>query len=81
MVERYQTTSHAPEALYRLVEAYMTLGVVEEANRNGAVLGFNYPGDRWYAQAYELLTSKGLRPEVVPKGAAPANALDRLRGG
>lgn len=81
VVERYQTTSHAPEALYRLVEAYMTLGVVEEANRNGAVLGFNYPGDRWYAQAYELLTSKGLRPEVVPKGAAPANALDRLRGG
>ena len=80
VVERYQTTSHAPEALYRLVEAYMTLGVVEEANRNGAVLGFNYPGDRWYAQAYELLTSKGLRPEVVPKGAAPANALDRLRG-
>jgi outer membrane protein assembly factor BamD len=80
VVERYQTTSHAPEALYRLVEAYMTLGVVEEANRNGSVLGFNYPGDRWYAQAYELLTSKGLKPEVVPKGSAPGGLLSRLRG-
>ncbi len=68
VIDRYQTTSHAPEALYRLVESYLTLGLVEEAKRNGAVLGFNYPGDRWYADAYALLADKGLRPSVEPAG-------------
>ncbi len=68
VIDRYQTTSHAPEALYRLVETYLTLGLAEEAKRNGAVLGFNYPGDAWYADAYELLTDKGLRPSVEPTG-------------
>ena len=66
VVDKYQTTSHAPEALYRLVAAYLTLGLVEEAKRNAAVLGYNYPGDRWYADAYELMTGKGLRPAVEP---------------
>lgn len=66
VVDRYQTTSHTPEALYRLVEAYLTLGLLDEAKKNGAVLGYNYPGDRWYSDAYELLTSKGLRPAVIP---------------
>jgi len=68
VVDRYQTTSHAPEALYRLVEGYLTLGLLEEAKRNGAVLGYNYPGDPWYSDAYRLLTSKGLKPAVEPKG-------------
>ncbi|MDP3660108.1 outer membrane protein assembly factor BamD [Phenylobacterium sp.] len=68
VVDRYQTTSHTPEALYRLVESYMTLGLVEEAKRNGAVLGFNYPGDVWYSDAYRLLTSRGLRPATEPGG-------------
>ena len=67
VVDRYQTTSHTPEALYRLVESYLTLGLLEEAKRNGAVLGYNYPGDIWYGDAYKLLTSKGLRPAVEPK--------------
>ena len=67
VVDRYQTTSHTPEALYRLVESYLTLGLLEEAKRNGAVLGYNYPGDVWYGDAYKLLTSKGLRPAVEPK--------------
>ncbi|MBL8773618.1 MAG: outer membrane protein assembly factor BamD [Phenylobacterium sp.] len=67
VVDRYQTTSHTPEALYRLVETYLTLGLLEEAKRNGAVLGYNYPGDPWYNDAYKLLTSKGLRPAVEPK--------------
>ena len=70
VVDRYQTTSHTPEALYRLVEAYLTVGLVEEAKRNGAVLGYNYPGDPWYNDAYKLLTSKGLRPAVEPKAGA-----------
>jgi outer membrane protein assembly factor BamD len=66
VVDRYQTTSHTPEALYRLVEGYLTLGLIDEAKKNGAVLGYNYPGDPWYADAYRLLTKGGLRPAVVP---------------
>jgi outer membrane protein assembly factor BamD len=68
VVDRYQTTSHTPEALYRLVESYLTLGLLEEAKRNGAVLGYNYPGDPWYSAAYKMLTSRGLRPAVEPSG-------------
>jgi outer membrane protein assembly factor BamD len=67
VVDQYQTTSHTPEALYRLVEANLTLGLVDEAKHDGAVLGYNYPGDAWYADAYKLLTSKGLRPAVAPR--------------
>lgn len=63
---QYQTTSHTPEALYRLVEAYEIMGLREEATRNAAVLGYNYPGDRWYAAAYKLLTEKGAEPEIKP---------------
>ena len=70
VIDKYQTTSHTPEALYRLVEAYLTLGLVEEAKRNAAVLGYNYPGDPWYADAYALMTSRGERPDVAPTGKA-----------
>jgi outer membrane protein assembly factor BamD len=70
VLQRYQTTTHAPEALYRLVEANLTLGLAEEAKRNGAVLGYNYPGDYWYSEAYSLLTSKDLKPAVVPDAKA-----------
>ena len=66
VIDKYQTTSHTPEALYRLVEANLTLGLKEEASRDGAVLGYNFPGDRWYQEAYSLLTSKGLKPATVP---------------
>lgn len=62
----YQTTSHTPEALYRLVEANETMGLHDEAVRVGAVLGYNYPGDRWYAAAYKLLTEKGATPDIKP---------------
>lgn len=70
VVERYQTTSHVPEALERLVEAYLTLGLVEEAKRNAAVLGYNYPGDYWYQAAYNLMTQRGYQLEVTPNGHA-----------
>jgi outer membrane protein assembly factor BamD len=66
VVDRFQTTSHTPEALYRLVEADLTLGLTDEAKRNGAVLGYNFPGDAWYADAYKLLSRKGLQPDVAP---------------
>ena len=67
VIDRYQTTSHTPEALYRLVALDLSLGLADDAKRNAAVLGANFPGDRWYADAYKLMVSKGLRPAVVPK--------------
>ena len=66
VIDKYQTTSDAPEALYRLVECYLTLGLNEEAKRNAAVLGFNYPGDHWYSDAYSLMQGHGLKPQIVP---------------
>jgi len=66
VIDRFQTTSHTPEALFRLVEANLTIGLTSEAIKDGAVLGYNYPGDIWYRDAYRLLTSKGLRPVVAP---------------
>jgi len=75
VIDRYQTTTHTPEALYRLVEAYLTLGVAEEAKRNGAVLGHNYPGDPWYRDAYALLTDRGLRPAVEPENRGERRGL------
>ena len=67
VIDRYQTTSHTPEALYRLVELDLTLGLMQEAQRNAAVLGSNFPGDRWYIYGYRLMTNKGLRPALEPK--------------
>lgn len=55
VVEDYQTTSHAPEALYRLTETSLALGIHEEAKRYSAVLGANYPGSEWYEKAFELM--------------------------
>ena len=55
VVDTYQTTSHAPEALYRLVESYLALGIPEEAQKAAAVLGSNYPGNEWYEKAYKLM--------------------------
>ncbi|MEH6677637.1 MAG: outer membrane protein assembly factor BamD [Phenylobacterium sp.] len=78
VIERYETTSHTPEALYRLVEAYLTLGLNEEAKRNGAVLGFNYPGTVWYRDAYDLLTRRGLRPANAPAASEGRGLWSRL---
>ena len=55
VAENYATTSHTPEALERLVESYLALGLPEEAKKAGAVLGYNYPGSEWYGRAYTLL--------------------------
>jgi len=55
VVKDYQTTMHVPEALHRLVEIYMTLGLKGEATRVAAVLGHNYPGSPWYEDSYKLL--------------------------
>ena len=55
VVDKYQTTSHAPEALYRLTESYLALGIPAEAKKSAAVLGANYPGNEWYERAYKLM--------------------------
>ncbi len=61
VIERYQTTTHVPEALHRLVECYLALGVKSEAQESAAVLGYNFPGSDWYADSYFLLTGKDFR--------------------
>jgi outer membrane protein assembly factor BamD len=57
-IDNYDTTSHTPEALHRLVECYLALGIPEEAKKAAAVLGSNYPGSVWYQRSYALLQKK-----------------------
>jgi outer membrane protein assembly factor BamD len=59
----YQTTRHSEEALYRLVESYLGLGITDEAQTAAAVLGHNFPDGQWYKDAYNLLKSGGLSPK------------------
>ena len=63
VVDKYQTSSHTPEALERLVECYLALGIPEEARKAGAVLGRNYPGSSWYKQSLKLLGQEQRRIE------------------
>ncbi len=60
VVDDYQTTNQVPEALARLVEIYLILGLKDEAKRTAAVLGYNYPGNRWYADTYDQLRNNNL---------------------
>lgn len=62
VVSKYQRTSHAPEALMRLSEAYLALGVTSEAQTAAAILGHNFPDTKWYDDAYVMLKSGGLEP-------------------
>lgn len=68
VVTEYETTSHTPEALYRLVETYLSLGLRQEALASGAVLGYNYGDTNWYRDAYRLLADEGLDPDGVNEG-------------
>ena len=63
VVEQFQTTSHTPEALHRLVESYLSLGLTDEAQTAGAILGHNFRSSEWYQDSYALLTGKGLTLE------------------
>jgi len=65
VVEDFQTTSHTPEALHRLVEAYLSLGLIDEARTAGAILGYNFRGTKWYEDSYKLLTGQGLTLEAA----------------
>ncbi|MDE3015625.1 MAG: outer membrane protein assembly factor BamD [Pseudomonadota bacterium] len=68
VVENYQTTSHVPEALHRLVECYLRLGVREEAQRYAAVLGYNFPNSIWYRDTYKLMTGKDITQASAQTG-------------
>ena len=74
VIDEYQSTSHTPEALMRLTESYLALGMPEEAHRSAAVLGANYPGTRWYERAYELAQAHppSGTPALPPPAAEPA---------
>ena len=64
VVEGFQTTTHTAEALHRLVESYLSLGLTDEAQSAGAILGHNFQSTDWYQDSYTLLTAQGLQPRV-----------------
>lgn len=74
VVEAYETTTHAAEALHRMVEAYAALGLVEEARKSAAVLGHNYPGSAWYQDSYALVA------EGSPRAKAERGFFQRVFG-
>ena len=65
VIDKYQTTTHTPEALERLVESYLALGIPEEAQKAAAVLGANYPGSEWYERSYRLIQRHA--PQAAPQ--------------
>ena len=81
VITKYQTTSHVPEALHRLVEAYLELGIIDEARSAAAVLGYNYPGSPWYQDTYRLFENRNILAEGskpvrdVMKTAKPAQSV------
>jgi outer membrane protein assembly factor BamD len=77
--ENFQRTTHVPEALHRLVEAYLSVGMQEEAQRMAAVLGHNYPGSEWYQRSYALMTEQGVAP-VAAEEAERRGWLGRTFG-
>ncbi len=66
----YQRTTHAEEALHRLVECYLSVGLIPEAQKTAAVLGYNYPNGKWYRRTYALMDSKGVSIPASDKAEA-----------
>ncbi len=79
VVDDYQTTNHTPEALHRLTEIYLLLGLTDQAKTTAAVLGHNYPGSPWYEDSYRNLADNGIAPPVGPS-AASGGFLSRTFG-
>ena len=80
VVEQFQTTTHTPEALYRLIEAYLALGQTDEAQTAGAILGHNFQSTVWYQDGFALLTGQGLRPEAEGTGWLSTVWRQTIRG-
>ena len=68
VVEKYQTTTHGPEALHRMTEGYYALGLLGEARKTAAVLGHNYPGSKWYINSYEMIENNKVPISITAKG-------------
>jgi outer membrane protein assembly factor BamD len=68
VVEKYQTTTHIPEALHRMTEGYYALGLLGEARKTAAVLGHNYPGSKWYINSYEMIENNKVPISITAKG-------------
>ena len=79
MLSKYHTTRQSEEALERLTEAYMALGLPQEAQTAAAVLGHNYPNSDWYKQAYALLQRGGMTPNE-DKGSWISRTMRGLPG-
>jgi len=79
VVKEYETTSQVEEAMHRIVESYVALGVIEEAKLVASVLGYNYPSSEWYADSYELLTEFGVDLESEVKKPRDRTYWRRLR--
>lgn len=77
VIEKYQTTTHTPEALHRLVEAYLTLGLRAEAKQVAAVLGYNYPGSKWYERSFALLDDR-TRQEILDERGFVDRTIESL---
>jgi len=71
VIDRYQTTTHAPEALMRLTETYLALGIPAEAEKAAAVLGANYPGSDWYEHAYKLMKDHPVQQAALVAPGTP----------
>ena len=80
VVDDYQTTNHTPEALHRLTEIYLLLGLTREASRTAAVLGHNYPGSPWYEDSYRNLADNGMAPPVTSASAGSGGFFSRTIG-
>lgn len=78
VIEKYDTTTHVPEALHRLTECYIQMGLNEEAKRTAAVLGHNYPGSEWYTDSYQIVERKRIRPKEETPWYNPFAPKDQL---
>ncbi|NVK20204.1 MAG: outer membrane protein assembly factor BamD [Methylocystaceae bacterium] len=78
VIQKYQTTTHVPEALHRMIECYIQLGLDDEAKRTAAVLGHNFPGSEWYLDSYQIVERKRLVDKEEPSWYWPFEEKDTL---
>ncbi len=79
VVRDFETTSHVEEAMHRLVESYVSLGIIDEAKLVGSVLGYNYPNSEWYSDSYDLLENFGIDLNEEVLRAKDPSYFRRLR--
>jgi outer membrane protein assembly factor BamD len=79
VVQKYDTTTHVPEALHRMIECYLQLGLDDEAKRTAAVLGHNFPGSEWYVDSYQIVERKRVKDPEEPSWYWPFDKKDALQ--